>query len=198
MNDKMEQLRFVRSNLVKVMVSVLIKEFAVIFIIAVLVFTLHLSLGLELFSEILEYFGIELDIAPILLFGFGILAIISVIILLSQFMVARLTYLEIGADKIIVNKIGGFMSGVSDEVPYQNVVGLTYDDSGFINSILKTGSIIISLSGSRESKVTIRFVENAGQFAQEIQNLMNRFKSIQQSEFYEDYRYNNIGYKEYR
>ena len=80
----------------------------------------------------------------------------------------------------------------SSEIPYQNVIRISYNNNGIFNSIFDSGTIVLELSGMKENKVELEFIDNVEQITQYIQNIIRKFRSIQQAQFSENYRIGNI------
>ena len=99
---------------------------------------------------------------------------------------------EFYKDKLIVYKNALLVFVNSKEIPYQNIAKTSYNNNGIFNSLFNSGTIVLELTGMRENKVELQFIDNVEQTMQYIQNLIMESMHLQQQRFMDKNKISNI------
>src|SRR3989338_10847563 len=186
------QFRVLRPNIKKIHLKNLSTITGIVFLISIILLMLHLSVGLDVFLLVFEAFGITVNPSKVLLSAIvGILAV-SALLMLGNYLAARNLRYELYQDKLIIYKNALLVFVNSKEIPYQNIVKISYNNNGIFNSLFNSGTIVLELTGMGENKVELQFVDNIQQTTQYIQNLIREYMNIQQAQFTENYKIGNI------
>ena len=186
------QFRVLRPNIKKIHLKNLSTITGIVFLISIILLMLHLSVGLDVFLLVFEAFGITVNPSKVLLSAIvGILAV-SALLMLGNYLAARNLRYELYQDKLIIYKNALLVLVDSKEIPYQNIVKISYNNNGIFNSLFNSGTIVLELTGMGENKVELQFVDNIQQTAQYMQNLIREYMNIQQAQFTENYKIGNI------
>jgi hypothetical protein len=148
--------------------------------------------GLDIFLVTFEAVGIDIDSYAILLYLILVIVMVSIFLLLGNYLVARNLRYEFHQNKIIVYTNAFLVFINSKEIPYQNIVKISYSYNGIFNKLFDYGTIILDISGMKEDKIQLEFIDNVEQTVQYIQNLMRGFMYTQQAQFTENYKIDNI------
>jgi len=185
-----QEYQVLRPNITKIV----IKNAGMIVGIAVLVIgaliLLNQTVGLDVFLDIFEMFGIEINTSTLLLYL--ILAAVGVSVLFIAFKALEMKNVRY---EIYQNRLISYMGGLvtdSKEILYQNIVKITYNKDGLFNSLFNTGTIVLELSGMDIEKLEMEFMDNIEQTVQYIQGVMQQYRNLQQAQFTENYRIDGI------
>lgn len=160
----------------------------VVLLIIIILLILHPIVRLDVFLLPLESFGITVDPQDILLYGLlGVLAII-VFLLGGNYLVLRNVKYELYQDKLILYKNSFLFFIKSTEIPYSNIVKVLYNNDGIFNKIFNSGTVVLDLSGMKEDKIEMQFIDNVEENVKYIQEVIHKFQSLKQSEYTQNYR----------
>ena len=186
------QFRVLRPNIKKIHLKNLSTITGIVFLISVILLMLHLSVGLDIFLLVFEAFDITINPSMVLLSAVVGILTISALLMLGNYLAARNLRYELYQDKLIIYRNALLVFVNSKEVPYQNIVKISYNNNGIFNSLFNSGTIVLELTGMGENKVELQFVDNIQQTTQYIQNLIREYMNIQQAQFTENYKIDNI------
>ena len=186
------QFRVLRPNIKKIHLKNLSTIASAVFLISIILLTLHFFIGLDIFLLVFEAFNITINPFVVLISAIiGIFAI-SMSLLLGNYLVARNLRYEFYKDKLIVYKNALLVFVNSKEIPYQNIAKTSYNNNGIFNSFFNSGTIVLELTGMRENKVELQFIDNVEQTMQYIQNLIMESMYLQQQRFMDKNKISNI------
>ena len=187
-----QEYQVLRPNITKIV----IKNAGIVVGITVLVIgaliLLNQTVGLDVFLDIFEMFGIEINTSTLLLYM--ILAAIGASVLFIAFKALEMKNVryEIYPNRLISYQSSSILMTDSKEIPYQNIVKITYKKDGIFNTLFNTGTIVLELSGMDIEKLEMGFMDNIEQTVQYIQNVMQQYRNLQQAQFTENYRIDGI------
>ncbi|MFH1174443.1 MAG: hypothetical protein V1725_04875 [archaeon] len=167
----------------KILLGKIITLLAYYIIIAVLLIVLQLSVGLDVFKDIFTIFGITNPEQLLLyaLLGFG--AIFLFISLITYALISGLRY-DVLQDKIIHYKLQ-LLFLVPTEIPYRNITRIILQDKG-LEKLLGSGSIILELTGMKQTSVELQFLDNRQQIATYLQETLDMYKAARQLQYAEN------------
>ncbi len=180
-----------KPNLKKVVLKNLRNIIGAVFLIELVIFIVQRQVGFEIFGDILESFGIKANAKVILLIMILSVVIIAIFLLLGAYLAARNFRYEFYQDKLIAFENAMMIMVKSKEVSYDNIVRILYNLGGFLNKA-ESGSITLYLSGTDRNKIELAFIDNVKQTAENIQDMISRFRAVKQAQFTESYKINKI------
>ena len=139
-------------------------------------------IGFEIFQEIFSALGISFNpkvVLTFVLFFSG--AIVAVLLAINYAMTANIRY-EFQNDKLVYFNPVFMVLLRGDEIPYENILSVTYKES-VLDKILSTGTIIISLSWKDKTVLMMSFIDNAASYAASIPKLLQTYRYAQQAQF---------------
>lgn len=190
-NKQLGPVLVLKPNIRKVVLRNLRNIIGAVFLIEIIIFILEWQVGLGIFGEVLESFGIKINAKAILWMMVLSVIIVAIFLLLGAYLAARNFRYEFYNDKLIAFENAMMIMVKSKEVSYDNIVRILYNLGGFLNKA-DSGSITLYLSGTDRSKIELVFIDNAKQAAESIQNMISRFRAVKQAKFTESYKINKI------
>jgi hypothetical protein len=187
-----DSLKTIRPNVGKIFLDKLLTIGIVIILLVAAIIFVNSIVGLGIFLDILQTFNINVSSADILL---GIILIIIVgagLILLVNYLANKNVRYEFYKDRIRVCETQAFVIIQCKDIPLKNITRITYNYEGTINKILHSGTIILDITGMKETKQELRFVDNIEETVQYIQKILQEYQSLQQMQFQENYKIGNI------
>ncbi|MBI3027050.1 hypothetical protein HYY70_02965 [Candidatus Woesearchaeota archaeon] len=186
------EVKVLKPNIKKVFLKNLIGVVSFLLLASVILVIFNSLVGLDIFFVIFEVFGIAISQSALLGYMILIILAISALLLgLSYLANANLRY-EFYQDKLILYENNLLVFVNSAEIPYKNIVKISYDNSGVFNKIFNSGAVILDTSGIKSNTIKLNFIDNAEQTAQYIHSLISEFASIQQAVFTENYKIGKI------
>ena len=178
----------IKPNIKKAFIlNIMIVSFILVLIISLLIY-LHSIVGLGVFLTTFREIGI--DISPPVLLVYSIFLIIfftALFLILNYLTLAKISY-TLYPDKIVYSR-SLLIIRISDKViPYSNIAKITYDKKPF----LKTSKIVLELTGMKESKVEIDFIDNVEEVVNKIQELIREHRAKYYARYTEENRFQNI------
>ena len=171
---------------------------AVFFLIVLIALTLilHWTVGLGVFLIPFESFGISVNTSS-LLWGTILLGLFLFIVLLAvSYLLAGNARYEFYPDKLIAYR-PSFLIFLSDmEVPYENILRLSFNADDFFDSLLQTGTIIVELTGMHQQHLNLPCVDDVEQRVRYVTAIVQQHHLQRQAKFTEEYRINGIFDKE--
>ncbi len=186
------QFQTLKPNIRKIFFKNLFSIAGAVALIITILLIFNWLVGLDIFLITFETLGIDFDSYTILLYFIVVIIVISISLLLGNYLIARRLRYEFYQNKLIVYTNAFLIFINSKEIPYQNIVKISYSNNGIFNRLFGYGTIILDISGMKEDKIELEFVDNVEQTVQYIQNLMRGFMYAQQAQFTENYKIGNI------
>lgn len=178
----------IKPNIKKAFIlNIMIIGVAVILIIAMLIF-LNSVVGLDVFLDSFKELGINISTAVLLSYSiFSILFITGLLLILNYVTLGKIRY-TLYQDKITYSK-SLFIMQISDKtIPYANIAKITYKNKPFLN----TAKIILELTGMKESKIELDFIDDAEEVVGKIQELIKDYRANYYAQYSQNYRFQNI------
>lgn len=178
----------IKPNIKKAFIlNILIVGIVVILIIALLIY-INSIVGLGIFLDLFREF--EIIISPAILLAYSIFIILFftvVSLVLNYVTLGKISY-TLYPNKMVYSK-SFFIMKISDKtIPYANIAKISYEKRPFLN----TAKVIIELTGMREDKVKIDFMDDAAAVVRKLQELVREYKSKYYAQYSQEYRYQNI------
>ncbi len=149
---------------------------------------IHTIVGLGIFLDAFRELGIIISPTRMLSSFIGFVFFLTGILLILNYVaLGKITY-TLYPDKLEYSRNLFILELSSKTIPYANVAKVYYESKAFLNS----AKVILELTGMKESKVEMDFIDNAQEVVQEIQRLIANYKADYYARYSQDYRYQNI------
>ena len=181
-----------KPNIKKVVLKNLRNIIGAVFLIEIVIFILQWQVGLGIFGEVLESFGIKVNAEAILWVMVLSVFVVAIFLSLSVYLAARNFRYEFYNDKLLAFENAMMVMVKSREVSYENIARILYRTSGFLSEDSGSGTITLHLSGTDRSKIELAFIDNVKQTAENIQSIITRFRYVKQAQFTQNYRVKNV------
>mgnify|MGYP001594999124 CR=1 FL=1 len=186
------QFQTLKPNIKKILLKNLFKIISAVLLIVALFLLVHWQVGFDVFLVAFEVFGIKINQPSILIYLILSIVGVAMLLFLSNYLAASNLRYEFYQNRLIAYENSFLVLIKSIEVPYQNIVKVSYHYNGIFNRILNSGTIILELTGMKEDKIEMHFVDNVQQIVQFIENMRRRFMFAQQAQSTENYRVGKI------
>jgi len=160
----------------------------VVLLIIVLLIILESLVGLDLFLDVFKEMGLNVSVTSLLLYSIFITIFITVLLLIMNYVSLGKVRYTLYPDKIVYSKSLFILQIHDKEIPYQNITKITYEKKPF----LKTSKVCFELTGMKENKITIDFIDNAEEVVQKIQELIREYRAKYYARYSNEYKYQNI------
>lgn len=189
-DDSQQQTPVVKPNARKACISRLLYVLGFVIVLAGAVVFLSQFIGLEDLLMPLESLGIEVDTSTLLpkmiIDSVAVIFVVSLVAVILGYTSVLGMQFELGTAGMTA-KGGGTL-----EIPYQNVVKVSCDKDGIFNTLFRTGTLIVELTGLDREKAKLTFVDNPERWTQYIQGLVQKVKATHQAQFTERQKINKI------
>lgn len=177
----------IRPDIKKAFISNIFHVLVVVVLIVGTLIYLNSIVGLDVFLDTFALFGINISTSAVV-FWFILLTLLftTILLILNYVNLGKLTY-TLYPDKLEYGK-SFFILQTSKVIPYANIAKITYKDKSFLN----TSKITIDLTGMKESKLELDFIDNAEEVVGKIQGLIQNYKANYYAKYSQDSRYQNI------
>jgi len=166
--------------------NILFVSVIVVLIIGTLIY-LNSIVGLDIFIDTFREVGIEISSASLLFWFIVIILFVTGLLLILNYVnLGKVSYI-LYPDKLVYTK-SSLIQHKEQEVPYANIAKITSEKKSF----LKPAEVTIELTGMKESKVAIKFLENPEEIVMKIQELVRQYRANYYAKYSQDYRYQNI------
>jgi len=178
----------IKPNIKKAFIlNILIIGAVVILIIALLIY-LNIIVGLDIFLDVFNEFGYNVSSASLLSYSIFFILFLTTLLLISNYVILGKISYTLYPDKIVYNK-SLFIMRISDKtIPYANIAKISYEEKPFLN----TAKVVVELTGMKEPKVELDFIDDAAEVVRKIQDLIREYRSKYYAQYSQDYRYQNI------
>jgi hypothetical protein len=166
--------------------------FSLLLIAIILVVVLLWMGGPDLFSGFAETFGWTITPAQALMWAAIAIIVICVGMLGMSFLSMGNVRYEFYADKMVAFMPQAIVLMDKTEIPYQNVVKLSYEKKSVFDSLLGAATIILEITGMDKAKVELPSVDDPQETVQRIQEAIANYTSVRQAQFDQNYRIQNI------
>jgi hypothetical protein len=188
-----------KPNIKKVFIYDILKIISAAVVLIVFVLFFNYSVGSDVLVPIFETFGIvvEINTTTILLWFLAAVLIVAAALLIVDYLILSNVRYEFYPKKIVKYRTVFFILINSEDIPYGNIARVSYDYSGLINLLLKTGTVNVELTGTKKNNLKMEFIDDPPKVSQYIQKCIALYKSRYYAERTEDYRVGKIIDKQY-
>ena len=159
----------------------------VILIIGTLIY-LNNIVGLGVFIDTFREFGVEISTARLLgWFIFVILFFTVLLLILDYVNLGKVRYVFY-PNKLVYNKSFLIFQITEKTVPFSNITRVSHQKKQFLN----TSKITIELTGMKEDKLELKFIDDAEEVLRELQDLIREQKARYYAQYTQDYGMQNI------
>ncbi|MGV8141955.1 MAG: hypothetical protein ACP5NW_05940 [Candidatus Woesearchaeota archaeon] len=184
--------KIIKPNIHKVFVKNLITVSGIAALIILLLVYMDKIVGLDVFLMPFESLGITVQGENILMVSILIFLGLTVGILAVNYLnIINLKY-ELYDDHLRVYNSVAWLFMTNKEIPYNNILKMSYNYDGFMNKLLSCGDITIDLTGMKEGFVKLELLDRTEELMAELMKTINEYKSLQQMQFEENRKINNI------
>jgi len=178
----------IKPNIKKAFIFNIIIVGGIVLLIIVLLIILHRLVGLDLFLDVFNQLGFEISTTSLLFYSiFAVIFVTGLLLILNYVALGKISY-TLYPDKIVYSK-SFFILHISDKtIPYANITKITYENKPFLN----TAKIIFELTGMKENKTEVDFIDNAEEIIRKIHELIRNYRANYYARYSQEYRYQNI------
>ncbi len=167
--------------------NILLVAVVVVLIIGTLIY-LNIIVGLDIFIDTFEQIGITISTTSFISWSiFLVLLFTALLLILNYVNLGKLTY-TLYPDKILYSKSFFIMQISNKTIPYANIAKITYEDKALLN----TSKITIELTGTKEPKIELDFIDNAEEVVGKIQELIRNYKADYYARYAQERRINKL------
>jgi len=163
----------------------LLSIFVIVIIIIGLLMFLQTQIGPDLVTDILDAFGVEVNMGMINLTLILMFFMVAAVLLLFNYMsIKNQRYLllnntlEFTGTKLLI-------LSQKETIPFGNITRITFSKEGLLNKLLNCGNIKIEISGMNTPSVTLESVDNPDKLTEIIQQKVNQYNMQMQMQFQE-------------
>lgn len=178
----------IKPNIKKAFIANLLFVFSIVALVISTLIYLNAVVGLNVFIESFKEIGIIISPSS-LLFWFIVLILFftALLLILNYISLGKISY-TIYPDKINYSRSFLIMQISDKTIPYANIAKVFYENKSF----LKTSKVVLELTGMKESKVEIDYIDDAQELIRKIQELVSNYRANYYAKYSQDYRYQNI------
>lgn len=154
----------------------MLKVLGIAFMAVVLLLYMHYLVGLDLFTDLLADAGIIIKTSTVLLGAIAIIVLAAAAMLLMTYSkLGKVSYTFL-ADRVSFAEQSAF-GAKPQEIAYTNITSINVDKPSFANTLLKTGTLAVNLSGLDKEKISIPFIDNPEQVAAQLNTILNNYRA---------------------
>jgi len=184
----------IKPSIKKVFIYDIMKVLSAVFLLIALILFLNYFNAFDDLVPVFETLGMDFNINTTAVFVWFIgvaLAIAAVLLTINYLILFNVRY-EFYPDKIVKYKTAFFVLINSEDISYGNISRVSYDNSGLINWLLRTGIVNIELTGIKRDSLKMEFMDNPQNVIQYIQRCTTLYKSRNYAEHAENYKIGKI------
>ena len=176
----------------KVILTSIVKIVAFVLLLIIILVILQISVGLNVFSNILAPFGIAIQGSDVLLWSIVVIFIASFFILGWIYLSIINERYEFFDDKMIAYKNALLLFTNSKEIPYPKISKVWFENKGFFDGLFNTGTIILDLAGMTEKELKMEYMDNLEEASDKIQQIMRSYQLKEQAAYTEKYKIDGL------
>ena len=178
----------IKPNVKKAFLSNLVLVGIILIFIIMIAIYLNSIVGLGIFIDTFRELGIEISASSVIgWFIFLAVFFTALLMIMNYISLGKVTY-TLYPDRMTYSK-SLLIVQVSDKtIPYQNIAKIGYEKK----SVMVTAKIIIELTGTKESRIEIDFIDNPEEAMRQIQDAINKYRANYYAQYSQDYRVNTI------
>ncbi|MFH1316663.1 MAG: hypothetical protein ABII01_04035 [Candidatus Woesearchaeota archaeon] len=187
-----QDVHILKPNIAKIFLKNFLKLLTALLIISLLFIYIYYIKVIDSILEVFNQFGVQVDSKSFFIIFWAVVFGLFMILLLMNYIITRKTVYKFYWDKMVMTESAFLVFIESHEVPFKNIVRVSYSDDGFFNTFFKTGSITIELSGMKIKDVEIEFIDNIKGNIEFVHNIISRYRAVKQAQFDEKFRIKKI------
>lgn len=170
-----------RPNIKKAYIVSINKILSAVAIIIIIIVVFNVFIGSVGLLDIFDFLGI--NISTKIFWGYLIfaIAVVTLIVLVLNYVTLSNARFEFLDDKLVIYTPALLVMLSNEEIPYDNIISASYKQS-FFDKMLNSGTIIISLRGMTMQSTNLGLIDNAVIYASNINNLLDNYRAIRQSQ----------------
>jgi membrane protein YdbS with pleckstrin-like domain len=185
-------LKTVRPNIHKVFVRDLIYISSIAAVIVLLLIYLDKVVGLDVFVTSFDAIGIDIQSSSVkLIIIFVFIGAAFIYLMVNYLRVMNLRY-EFYSDHIKFYESVAWVALSHTEIPYKNIVKISYNYTGFMNKLLNSGEIVIDVTGMKEGSVKMEIIDQTEELVEQLLKIVKDYGALQQMQFEENRKISNI------
>lgn len=178
----------IKPNITKAFIANLIFVAAIVILLISLIIYLNNLVGIDIFFDTFKEFGINITKTSVLFGMIGLVLLFTTLLLILNYVsLAKVTY-TFYPDRIEYTRNFLIMQLSSKTIPLKNISKVFSSNK----SLMKTGKVTLELSGLKDAKIDINYVDNPLQVVNLIQELIHRYKANYYAQYAQDYRFQTI------
>lgn len=178
----------IKPNIKKAFILNIMFVGAIVFLIISSLVYIHSIVGLKVFIDAFKELGYNISPSSLLAYSIILTLFVTAILLILDYVALGKISYTIYPDKMVYSK-NFFIMQISDKtIPFANITKISYERKIFLNS----AKVIVELTGMKENKIEMNFIDNADNVVREIQNLIREYRARYYAQYSQDYRYQNI------
>jgi hypothetical protein len=156
-------------NMFNVLIAIVLIAFSLAFI--------HFFVGLDVF--LVPYEALGLSISPIKILSNLLLAVIALVAfsIVSNFLLEQHTRYDFYFNKLVSHKSRLLILTKLKEIPYHNIVKVSYNQDGIFNKLFRSGTVIVEISGMKFPQLKMEFMDHSEHVARYIHHLLYHYKT---------------------
>ncbi|MBU0628679.1 MAG: hypothetical protein KKC75_05785 [Nanoarchaeota archaeon] len=178
----------IRPNVKKAFISNLVFVGITVTLIIGIVLYLNSIVGLDVFLDTFREFGIEVSASSIIRWFIFFVILFTVLLLIKNYASLGKVAYTLYPDKLVYSKSLLIFQVSAKEIPYQNIAKISYEKK----STLSAGKIVIDLTGIKETKMELEFIDNPEEVMKQMQDAINKYRANYYAQYSQDYRFQNI------
>lgn len=178
----------IKPNIKKAFIRNILIVGGIVFLVIIVLLCLNSVVGLSIFLDVIGVLGIVISpLAVLAYFIFFVLFFTALSLILNYVTLGKIGY-TLYQDKMVYSE-SFFIVHISDKViPYANITKISYEKKPFLN----TAKIILDLTGMKQDKVTLNFIDEAEEVVSKLQELVREYRAKYYAKYSQEYRYQNI------
>lgn len=150
--------------------------------------------GFDILTPIFETFGmsVEVNTTKVLLWFSGTALVVAAALLVVNYLILANVRYEFYPEKIVKYRTAFFIIINSEDISYGNISRVSYNYSGLINWLLKTGTVNVELTGTKKNNLKMEFMDDPQRVSGYVQRCIALYKSKYYAERTEDHRLGKI------
>lgn len=178
----------IKPNIKKAFLSNILLVFVIVALIIGTLIYLNSVVGLDIFLDSFKEIGVVISPSSLLFWFISLILFFTILsLILNYIALGKITY-TFYPDKMVYGR-SFFIMQLSDKtIPYANIAKVSYESKSFLN----TAKVGLDLTGMKESKIEIDFIDDAQEVVKRIQELIANYRANYYAKYAQDYRYQNI------
>lgn len=177
----------IKPNVKKQFILNLLFVFGVVSLIVVMIVYFETTVGFDVLFGSFEAIGVSLSPGRPITYAIFLTIIFGSIFLILNYLTLSKIHYTLYKDKLVYAK-SMFFAHIPDlEIPFSNISKVTFQKKA-----LNTGTITIELTGMKEPKVEMKFIDNPEEVVNRIHQLIQEYRARYYAKYTQEYKIQNI------